>query len=288
MRQTSRLLLSLSITLLCTAYAQPIQPEPEPTPSELMRKLEIPEANQGIAVDAKHFYAIDNKTIAKYDKGTAERVAVWEGAEDGPFLHLDSGVVLDGLLYAAHSNYSGLPMTSSVEVWDVATMKHVDTHSFGIDWGSFTWLDRHDGFWWAGFANYNRVFGNNQAAYGNKYWTTVVKLNDDWQRLEAWTLPEGILERFEDMSNSGGSWGPDGRLYLTGHDPAEAYVMTLPEAGSVLKWVGTVELEIAGQGIAWDRSRPDVLYGIIRGEDDEPNRVSVSRVDVTRQVAGER
>ena len=269
-----------TLLLLTTAAAQPVQPEPEPTPSELVRQLKIPEANQGIAVDTEHFYAVDNQTIAKYDKRTGELVNAWEGAEDGPIMHLDSGVVIDGLLYASHSNYPESPMTSSVEVWDVETMAHVDTHSFGIDWGSFTWLDRHDGFWWAGFANYNRVFGNNQMAYGNKYWTTVVKLDDDWQRLEAWTLPEGVLERFEDMSNSGGSWGPDGRLYLTGHDPAETYVMELPEAGSVLQWVGTVELAIAGQGVAWDRSRPDILYGIIRGEDDEPNQVTVSRIGV--------
>ena len=278
LRHTSYLPLLLNAILLPFAAAQPVQPEPKPQPSELMRTLEIPEANQGIAVDADHFYTIDNQTIAKYDKGTAKLVDTWEGAEDGPVIHLDSGVVLDGLLYAAHSNYPDSPMTSSVEVWDVTTMKHVDTHSFGIDWGSFTWLDRHDGYWWAGFANYNRVFGNSQMAYGNKYWTTIVKLDDNWQRLEAWTLPEGVLERFEDMSNSGGSWGPDGRLYLTGHDPAEAYVMELPEAGSVLQWVGTVELTIAGQGIAWDRSRPDVLYGIVRGEDDEPNKVTVSRI----------
>lgn len=282
---TRQLAFLIPYLLLTLASAQPIQPEPEPTASKLVRKLTIPEANQGIAVDAEHFYAIDNQTIAKYAKGSGERVSAWEGAEDGPIIHLDSGTVLDGLLYAAHSNYSELPMTSSVEVWDVKTMKHVDTHSFGIDWGSFTWLDRHDGFWWAGFANYNRVFGNNQTAYGNKYWTTIVKLDDDWQRLEAWTLPEGVLERFEDMSNSGGSWGPDGRLYLSGHDPAEVYVMELPKAGSVLQWMGTVELDIAGQGIAWDRSRPDILYGIVRGEDDEPNQVTASRLDVGQKAA---
>lgn len=249
--------------LSCTlAFAQPIQSEPEPVQARTLTKMEIPEADQGIAVDRDHFYAIDNTTIAKYDKASGKRVALWEGEEDGLFIHLDSGMVLDGKLYAAHSNYSDSPMTSSVEIFDTRTLKHIGTHSFGIDWGSFTWLDRHDGYWWAGFANYNRVFDNNQLAYGNKYWTTVVKLDDNWQRLEAWTLPEGVLERFEDMSNSGGSWGPDGKLCLSGHDPAEVYVMELPKAGSVLQWVGTVELDIAGQGIAWDRSRKDVLYGL--------------------------
>ena len=49
-------------------------------------------------------------------------------------------------------------------------------------------------------------------------------------------LPKPVLDSFEEMSNSGGSWGPDGLLYLTGHDPAEIYNMRLPKAGSVLNW----------------------------------------------------
>lgn len=34
----------------------------------------IPEVNQGIGVDDKYFYAIDNQTIAKYDKKTGTMV----------------------------------------------------------------------------------------------------------------------------------------------------------------------------------------------------------------------
>lgn len=60
--------------------------------------------------------------------------------------------------------------------------------------------------------------------------------------------------------------------------------MELPKAGSVLQWVGTVEVEIAGQGVAWDRSRPNILYGIIRGEDDEPKQVTVSRIPMERSA----
>ena len=282
MKKQTALVVMLSISLAWT-LAQSTPDEAQS--SELVERFTIPEANQGVGVDENHFYAVDNRTIAKYDKQTGELVDMWEGAEDGPIIHLDSAVVLDGQLYAAHSNYSGLPMTSSVEVWDVATMEHVDTYSFGIDWGSFTWLDRHDGFWWGGFANYNRVFGNNQQAYGNKYWTTIVKMDDNFQRLEAWTIPEPILERFDDMSNSGGSWGPDGRLYITGHDLPEAYVMALPEAGSVLEWVGTVEVTNTGQGIAWDRSEPGVLYGIIRAAEDADNEVTVNRVMPAQSAA---
>jgi hypothetical protein len=68
------------------------------------------------------------------------------------------------------------------------------------------------------------------------------------------------------MSNSGGSWGPDGRLWLTGHDLGEAYVMEPPRAGSELRWIATVRLPgVEGQGIAWDlSSRHPTLWAIRR------------------------
>ena len=68
------------------------------------------------------------------------------------------------------------------------------------------------------------------------------------------------------MSNSGGSWGSDGYLYLSGHDDPEIYVMALPEAGSELDWLATVRLPgLNGQGIAWDRtSDENTLWAILR------------------------
>lgn len=268
------ILLSAAFALAAgTGIAQDVA-APGQIASKLVREFAVPEANQGVGVDADHFYAVDNRTIAKYDKVSGERLAVFEGQKDGPIKHLDSAVVIDGKIYAAHSNYPEWPMASSIEVFEAATMQHVDTHSFSIDSGSFTWLDYHDGSWWGAFANYNRVRN-----------TQVVRFGDDWRIAEAWVLPDEVLEKFGDMSNSGGSWGPDRRLYLTGHDPAEAYVMELPETGSVLKWVATVPLKNTGQGIAWDRSTPDVLYGITRGEGDADNRVTANRVVLGQQKA---
>lgn len=115
----------------------------------------IPEANQGVGVDAEHFYAVDNRTIAKYTKD-GEFVTAWEGPADGPIVHLDSAAVIDGEIYASHSNYRYLPMTSSIEVWDAKTMEHIASRSIGIRLGSLTWLDKHKGHWWGTFANYNR------------------------------------------------------------------------------------------------------------------------------------
>jgi len=231
---------------------------------EQIGEFTVREANQGVGVDAGHFYAVDNYAIGKYDKSTGKLVKKWQGDKKGPILHLDSAMVMDGKLYAAHSNYPQWPMTSSIEIFDAESMEHIGTHSFGIQWGSLTWADWHDGHWWMTFANYDRLLGPGKTPYGHKANTVMVKFTKDFQPVQSWTLPKAILDRFEDMSNSGGSWGPDGYLYLTGHDPAELYRMRLPKAGSVLELVDIIPMNIRGQGIAWDRSQPGVIYGIIR------------------------
>ena len=65
----------------------------------------IPEANQGVGVDDRYFYAVNNRVIAKYDKRTGKLAGKWEGPKEGPIKHLDSAMLMDGKLYAAHSNY---------------------------------------------------------------------------------------------------------------------------------------------------------------------------------------
>jgi hypothetical protein len=126
-------------------------------------------------------------------------------------------------------------------------MQHVGNHSFGINWGSLTWVDFYNGHWWATFANYDVPYGPNKTPYGYKAATQMVKFTADFKYVESWVLPKAILDKFEAMSNSGGSWGPDGFLYLTGHDPNELYKMRLPAAGSVLELVETIPMNIRGQ-----------------------------------------
>ena len=230
---------------------------------ERVRSFDSAEAHQGVAVDGSYFYPVATTSISKHDKETGEKVAEWMPDDQTSIVHLDSGVIVDGKLYASHSNYPGIPMTSSVEVWDTETMKHIESHSFGIFRGSFTWLDRHDQFWWAGFANYDRF----AVATGRDHrWTTIIKFDDNWNLLESWVLPEQVLNRMKPMSNSGGSWGPDEYLYLTGHDLAEVYKMSLPESGSELVLEEIVPITTHGQGIAWDRSQPGIFYTISRSE----------------------
>jgi len=229
--------------------------EPPVFTATLARTYDTFDAHQAVAVDQKYFYVVNNRRITKHDKATGEPLLQLVGSDDGPIIHMDSGVVVNGKLYAAHSNYDESPMQSSIEVFDTRTMRHISTYSFGIDRGSLTWIDRHDGAWWAGFANYDVVPDGQTEPYGGTDNTQIVKLDDNFQIIEAWTIPKAILDQFKPMSNSGGSWGPDGRLWITGHDLGEAYVMNVPAAGSQLQWVATVNLpSVEGQGIAWDRS----------------------------------
>src|SRR5678815_2243433 len=113
------------VTLLFAATAHAQQAGRE---LEEIARFNAPEARQGIAVDAQHVYAVTDRGIGKYEKSTGRFVAKWEGAKGGPIIHLDSGAVIDGKLYAAHSNYPQEPMTSSVEIWDAETLKHIGTH----------------------------------------------------------------------------------------------------------------------------------------------------------------
>jgi hypothetical protein len=266
-------LLAAAFTL---APASAQESEPPLMKAEVVDSFVAPEVNQAVGVDAEFVYAIDNTSIAKYTKDTHEMVKSVDYKDKGA-IHFDSAAVVGGKLYVAHSNYPVWPMTSSLEIFDAATLDHLETRSFGIQIGSFTWLDQDaTGVWWGGFANYNRVFDKSPVAYGNKYNTQVVRFTPDWQVDQAFVIPDVVVEKFEDMSNSGGSWGPDGNLYLSGHDPAEGYVMQVPEIGSTLKWIGTVPLDIAGQGIAWDRSQPDVIYGFVR----DTNTISANKIDL--------
>lgn len=233
------------------------QPDSSPLLVEVAR-FAAPEAVQAVAVDANHIYAIANSIIGKYDRHTKALVDRWKSTPEIPLTHLNSGIVIDGRLYCAHSNYPATPETSSIEIWDTGTFQHIASHSFGIYEGSLTWIDKRDGEWWAAFAHYTRP----DQPKDNR-WTTLVKFDSKWRRLNAWTFPKHLLERFQTNSCSGGCWGPDGLLHVTGHDLGEVYRLALPASGSELSYIDTIRIPITGQGIAWDLPNRR-LFGISR------------------------
>jgi len=245
---------------------QPERPLPQPPAPptfasvELRRYPDIREAGQGAAAAGDDFYAVVNTRLGRYAKAGGTKLAEWAG-DPTLFVHLNACLVHAARLMCAHSNFPHVPMVSSVEVFDPLTLAHVDSISLGEQIGSLTWIDWKDGAWWALFANYNERGGQPGRDHTT---TTLVRFDDQWRRTESWIFPPSVLERFAPTSSSGGGWGDDGLLYVSGHDAPELYVLALPEAGSVLRHVATVNVGFEGQGWAWDRTADREIWGISR------------------------
>jgi hypothetical protein len=249
-------------TLPRRAHGRRLPPPPASSRRfEVVRTFPAPEADQGVAVDDRFFYAIDNAIIAKYDRRTGARVGEWKGDPNGPIIHLNSCIVREQQLICAHSNYPGVPMLSSIEVWNTADLRHVASHSFGVYEGSLTWAVRAKGDWWLAFANYGGAGGT--PGHGPE-WTTLVRMDDEWRMKEAYAFPVALVEKFAPMSSSGGNWGPDGLLYVTGHDAGAVYVLRLPEMGSVLEWVETIPAPFNGQAWSFDPTAPGTVWAVRR------------------------
>lgn len=249
---------------LTLVIASPFTLHAEHPAAQLMHRFPAVEAGQAVAVDATHFYAITNSAIGRYDRTTGQRTAGWSATPDLPLTHLNSGIVYDGKLYCAHSNYPAAPSVSSIEVFDTTTLEHVATHSLGIEVGSLTWVCQHEEDWWAVFAHYSRPLEGRPVVQGNEY-TSLVRYDSLWRRKAGWVFPKELLAKFHPDSCSGGLWAEGGKLLCTGHDAAEVYVLTLPRAGSTLVWSGTIALpELTGQGIAICPAEPALVWGINR------------------------
>lgn len=244
------------------ASAQLPAPAPPSEPAE--RRIAAPEARQGAASDGNFVYAIDNQQIAKYEIASGRRVAAWSG-DPKRFPHLNSCTVVGAELVCAMSNYPALPQASSVEFFDLASLQHRRSVSLGLGPGSLTVVDRHRGQWWAVFANYDGRGGEPGRDHRS---TLLVRMDDQFRQLEAWTFPPGVLARFAPRSASGASWTADGRLTVSGHDLPEIYVLSIPPAGPVLDHVATVPVATPGQAIDWDPADAGLLWSIDRAHSE--------------------
>jgi hypothetical protein len=241
------------------AAAPPTIPAPEI--AKVIARFTAAEARQGVAVDDRYFYAIDNNAIGKYDKRTGKAVAHWQG-DRRLYPHINSCDIERGELVCAASNHPGVPMASVVEIFDTATLKHVRSIALPPYPGSLTWIERHDDSWYALFANYDAGHGG-EPGHDHR-WTLLMRLDDQFRPLQSWHFPDDMLDRFAPMSCSGGSWNSDGLLYVTGHTRPELYAVRLPEAGTVLDHVATITLPSSGQAFDWDPVRPRVMWTIDR------------------------
>jgi hypothetical protein len=278
-----RAFLLLAATAMIATSAGGAQEVAAPTPAAVpelsaaqpVERWTAEEARQGVAADARFFYPMTNNRIGKYDKKTGKRMAQWEGPR-ALYPHMNSCVVEGTQLICAASNYPAVPMSSAVEIFDTATLKHVRSIALPPLPGSLTWIERRGKDWYAGLANYPADHGGEPGR--DHRWTLLVRLDAEFRPTASWHFPDSVLARFAPMSCSGGSWGDDGLLYVTGHDRPELYALRLPEAGTVLEHVATIPLPTGGQAIAWDRSARRTLWSL----DRQTRNVVASRIPVVR------
>ncbi len=76
------------------------------------------------------------------------------------------------------------------------------------------------------------------------------------------------MERLRPFSASGAGWGPEDRLWITGHDEPVVYVLQIPASGSELKWVQTIPAPMHGQAWVFDSDDPRTVWGIVRSRDE--------------------
>lgn len=230
--------------------------------AQTLSRMPAPEARQGVATDGTYVYAVGDSEIGKYDRRTGEKVGGWQG-DPAVFPHLNACAVVAQDLVCASSNYPSAPMASTVQVFDLATLTPKRSITPSPQPGSLTWVDRREGAWWACFANYD---GKGGEPGRDHRFTTLLRYDDQWKVTGVWTFPASVLAQLKPRSASGGAWGADGRLYVTGHDAPEVYVLTVPRRGTELVHVATISIEAPGQAIAFDPTRPGVLYGIRRSD----------------------
>jgi len=239
-----RIMLTLCLTLFATRFSSPNFDSIKP-----FSTFVASEATQGVAADSSFIYAIGNDVVGKYDRKTFAKVESYKSGTDDPLKHMNGGVVVGNKLYCSHSNYPETPMSSSIEIFDTASLKHIGSQSFGIDTGSLVWVDWYQGNWWVCFGHYNGKGG--EPGMKNDR-TVLVKFDKDWRRIGGYSFPKEIVERWDGMTCSGGVFGPDGLIYATGHHAPEIHVLKLPKSGSALEFVKVIPSPVEGQGIAID------------------------------------
>ena len=170
-------------------------------------------------------------------------------------------------------------MASSIEIFDTQTLAHVESRSLGIlDEGSLVWFDRFGDGWIVGFAHYNDETG---LPYKTNAYAGVYTFDAAWRKTGGWMLPDNLVALMAPQAASGGAMGPDGLLYVMGHDRKEMYVLGAPVMGPKLVHVATIAIDAEGQAFAFDPTEERTVYAISR-----PNReVRSFRLPSVEEVA---
>jgi len=242
-----------------------------------VRAYSAPEASQGAAGDKDYFYAVGNGIIAKYRRDNGQPVSRWGGEDQVLLRHINSCYKQGHKLSCANSNFPAIPMGSSIEIFDTGELRHLESNSLGLtEEGSLTWFDKTDDGWIASFVHYD---GRGGVPYKSNGYTSLVRFDNQWRRTGGWLFPPAILKLMAPHGTSGGAIGPDGYLYVTGHDLPQMYVLAKPSMGPYLLHIATVAIAAHGQAFSWLENGGRDVFAVNRGNE---NKVLVLRIPEVR------
>jgi hypothetical protein len=242
-------------------------------------------ARQGVAVADNSFFAVASTGVSRHARRGGRELARWQSVGREGVAYMNSCVITrERELLCANSNFPELPMAGSLEWFNAATLAPVRSRSLGTTDGSLAWVDQLVGGWLAGFAHFD---GPGGAPDRDHRYTRVVQFDPYWVAVQAWLLPRSVLEKLAPASMSGGSVGPDGLLYITGNERPELYALAKPSQGTTLVHVATIELDIAGQGIAWDRfADEDRILWAVHDRNREVRTFRIPRIVMPAGLSG--
>jgi hypothetical protein len=95
-------------------------------------------------------------------------------------------------------------MRSEVLWFDAKSLRLTRTEPLPFPDGSLTWLDWHDGHWWAGYANYD---GKGGAPGRDHRQTLVVRYTRTFTPIATYAFPDSVLARLRAPQHLGRSVG---------------------------------------------------------------------------------
>lgn len=82
----------------------------------IVKVYSVSSSKQAVVFDSKYFYVINKSTITKHQKSDGLLVDSWEDI-DTLINQLNIGIIIYRKLYRKNSNYTEIPMVSSLEVF---------------------------------------------------------------------------------------------------------------------------------------------------------------------------
>ncbi len=223
------------------------------------RVYKVKEAQQGVAIDKRYFYAISNNSIGKYERKSGKGVL----HKKLPFKHLNGGKIINGDLVVVN-NPAGQPEGNALIWLDPLTLEIIDIMKLPYLQGSLTWVDWAWDKWWICDAYYKKKAKD----------TTIYCFDQNWNLEGYWKLPKKVVESIEPYSLSGGAWFGE-YLCVTGHDKPEMYILQMPANRIHAKLLRTVQVCFDGQGFSFERGKGSVYVWGIRREESVVVRCSV-------------